>query len=572
MTLQRILVSLALGLAGTTLVAAQASAPIIVLDSTELDLSERSATRKTVDFSIPAKFGMDGVRIRRWSISQGGKVIDPAGSTIEFRDLPGQRTTLFASFSLANLKTAGAYVATVEFAAPEPQKPAEPPGASPAAAPPKPPAVPAGEEVKSDKPRPRELEQTVQLKLTKPAAELRVSTPLQLANTVYFWGKSSLEPSKITLNETSGKSYVSIDRTPWRVDLRRGSDPTEGNGLSVQLPAVIDGFGQHTATATLEGPISIGTTSGTLTVRAAQLAAQSVDFPLTIVTRIAAGWLFPVIVGGILLGWLFRNRLEARRARLDAAIPAEQEIAALDQLIAKTVDTKFKADFDAARAALAGAIDAKRATAETIKAATTAAATRREAISKDMGDRANKLHAALDSWHWLAAVGEPLPDGVASALVPLRTTVQGLTKRLGDNLITAVETDADGILPQLKGALIRALEEWLDHIDEFKAVPPKPWPDTRLAAVLQTVAAEADRLRQALKAADTPDKLGQTMFNTVHLLRTVREQLFGRVVDDARTTAEAVGKALVARDPKLKPDADAIAAAAAALPDSTAAG
>jgi hypothetical protein len=399
-----------------------------------------------------------------------------------------------------------------------------------------------------------------------------VSTPLQLSNTVYFFWKSSLEPSKITFNEASGKSYVSIDRTTWNVDLRHGSDPTEENRLTVQFPSAIDGFGQAPASANLEGPISIGTTSGTLTVRTAQLAAQSVDFPLTIVTRIAAAWLFPVIVVGILLGWLFRNHLEARRTRLEAVIPAEQEIATLDDLIAKTVDTKFKADFATARAALAGAIEAKRGTADTIKAATTAAATRREAISKEMGDLTNKLHTDLDSWHWLTAVGGPLPDCVAPALAPLRTTVQDLINRLGDNLISTVDTDAKRTLPDLKGALIRALEESLDHIDEFKAVPPKPWPDTRLAAVLQTVGAEADRLRQALSAADTPDKLGQIMINTVHLLRTMQQQLFGRVLGDARTTAEAVGKALVARDPKLKPDADAITAAAAALPDCSAAG
>jgi hypothetical protein len=297
MTLRRVIVPFALGLACTTGAAAQTT-PVIVLDSTELELSERSAAKQTVDFLIPAKFNSDGVKIRRWSISHGGKIINPAGSKIELRHVADQRATLFASFSLTNLNMAGAYVATVEFTAPEPPKAAGATGttqvgeqrlsATPVSASgePKSGAAPptGGEQKPAGTPPPKDLEQTVQLKLTKPAAELRVSTPLQFTNTIYFSGVSTLEPSKITFNETGGKSFVKIDPTTWNVDLRRGSDPTEANRLTVWLPSPINGFDQAVASVSLDGPISIGTASGTLTVRTAQLAAQTADFALTVVT------------------------------------------------------------------------------------------------------------------------------------------------------------------------------------------------------------------------------------------------------------------------------------------------
>jgi hypothetical protein len=583
MTLRRTFVLLFLGLASAT--SATAQSPLIVLDSIDLDLSERSAGKQVVDFLIPAKLNVRGVAIRRWSISQGGKLINPAGSEIKLRDVADQHATLSASFDLASLSAAGAYVATVEFTAPEPPKATGGGGAPapvageqkqgavpvPASNGAPPPAVGAEQKPAVATP-PKLLEQTVQLKLTKPAAELRVSTPLQLTNTIYSpWG-SGLEPNKITFNETGGKSFVRIDPTTWNVELRRGNDPTEASRLTVQLPSPINGFGQAAATVSLEGPISIGTVAGTLTVRTTQLAAQTADFALTIVTRLSAFWLAVVIVIGIVLGWIFRNRLDARRARLEAVIPAEQEIAALDALIDKTADPKFLGDFEVAKATLVGAIDARSGTADSIKAATTAATARREAISKEMGDLINKLRPDLYSWQRLAAVSGPLPDDVTREIERLRTTVQGLSNRLDDNLISGVDADVKRVLPEQKGDLIRAIEGWLGNIDELKGKPPKAWPDTRLPAALPVVSAEADRLRQALGAADTTDKLWQVLLGTAHLLRSAQDQLFRRALGDARTTAEAISKALIARDPKLKPETDAIDEAAAALPNQAAAG
>src|SRR5262249_35069912 len=190
------------------------------------------------------------------------------------------------------------------------------------------------------------------------------------------------------------------------------------------------------------------------------LAAQTADFALTIVTRVSALWLIPVIVVGILLGWIFRNRLDARRARLEAVIPAEQEIATLDELIDKTVDPKFR-DFRNARLTLVKAIDARSSSADSIKAATKAAAAERERISKEMGDLINKLRPDLDSWRRLVAVSNPLPE--TRELAHLRMTVQDLNKRLEENLISAVETDVKRILPERKGDLVRAIEGWLGN-------------------------------------------------------------------------------------------------------------
>jgi hypothetical protein len=543
MILRRIIASLLLALVATAPAAAQ-TALLINPDTTDFDLVARSAAQATVELRVPVRPNLPGAEIRRWSITQVGRIVSPAGSKLEFQGSAAQQQ-LAITLNLINLNVSGPYVLTAEFAAPSPppdssaapQKPTDPPPA------PKPP-----------------LEQTIQFKLNKPAAELRISTPLQLSHTMYHPWHSTLEPSKFSLNESGGKSWVKIDPASWSVELRRGSEPAEAGRLAVELPPSVDGWGQADAKLSLSGLVSIGTATGTLTVRAAQLASQSAEFAVTIVTRISPLWVLLMILIGIVLGVYFRGSLVEHRARLEAAIPAEQEIGRLDATRKKTPDPEFAAKLAAARKALAEVIDTPASTAEAIRTATADAAKKREDIVKTLGELTNTLRAELDTWRRIAAMNEPLPASVGPEQERLRAVAEDLTGKLELEGLASVVRDKKGTLSERGEKLRDAIEDWLTNVESLKA-PVKPWPNAPLADALRDINSEAAKLKQTLDAANTAasaDATWKLLAESAHLVRSMQARLSRRALGRIKVIGRAIGAALLARDAALRPQADAI--------------
>lgn len=421
-------------------------------------------------------------------------------------------------------------------------------------------------------PEPAELAQSLQLKLNRPAAELRISTPLRIERIVYFPGVWSLGPDTITVTEASGKSWVKINPTIWDVVLRHGDDPPEDHPLQVWMPDSIDGWGQAQAKIKLSGPVSIGTTSGTLTIRAPQLAAQTIDFAVTLVSRVTALWLFPVILIGIGFGWYFRNHLDERRRRVAAIVPAEQELATHDEVINATADRTYRERLEKARNTLAGKIEDKTGTPETIAAATAAAVTEREAVAKAVSDLRDKLRTSLQAWGRPGTVKERLPDEAVPVLESLRVLVNRLTKSLEDGLVNDVDRQLTDALPDVTLRLRSALGEWLRQFNDLKTTPPAEWPATPLAAKLASVTAEADELTQELNAPESAEALWKVLISAATLLEHFKQDLLGTVKDKVAATAALAIDTVRKFGTNLGPKADAIATAAAALPGEAVAG
>jgi hypothetical protein len=542
---------------------------LVTLDSTDLELVERSARKTSFEVVIPARFSTAGVKLRRWSISQDGRLIDRNGTTIALRTPADGTPELYASFDLSKLNASGHYLATIEFVAPK-QQAARPDLVTKA------PAAATGQPATAVPAEAAELEQTVQLKLNKPAAELRISAPLRFERTVYLpswclclW---SLEPGTITITEGTGKSSVKIDPVLWNVVLRHGDDAPEQRLLRVRMPDSIDGWGQGQAKIELEGPVAIGTTTGTLTIRAPQLAAHTVDFAVTLVSRVTALWLLPVILIGIGLGWYFRNVLDARRARLAAIFPAEQELATLDDLINAARDQTYRNSLERIRSTLVGKIEDQAGTPETIVAATAKAATDREAATKAMSDLRDRLNASLQAWSRPASVREPLPDDAAPVLAELRDLVGSLKKSFDEGTLKEVDDQMTGSLPEVARELRAALSEWLRQFNDLKITPPAPWLNLPLATKLSGVTVEADRLSQALGAAESPEALWSALISAATLLGHFKQDLFGTVDDWAAETASLASTTLRKFGAEREPQAAAIEAAVAALPDASIAG
>src|SRR5262249_40040048 len=96
------------------------NATLVTLDSTELELLERSAAKTAVSFSVPLRTSHKDVTLRRWSISKNGRLIDQGSTKIELEKLPNGTDRLSASFDLTKLDAAGQYQVTIEFRAPKP--------------------------------------------------------------------------------------------------------------------------------------------------------------------------------------------------------------------------------------------------------------------------------------------------------------------------------------------------------------------------------------------------------------------------------------------------------------------
>jgi hypothetical protein len=548
-----------------------ANAQLLTFDTTELELVERASARKSIEVKIPARLDATDIHVIGWRVNQSGRPLDSAAVRFELQPGDGRHATLLATFDLAKLQEAGSYAVNVDFSGvpglPDQTRvarasPSAPPHATPNAPPgavvPPAPATPPGE-------------QTVQFKITKPAAELRVSSPLKVERIVYLpWLYSAVEPSTLTLNETAGKTWLAPNPASWRVVLRKGEETPEEHALTVVLPQALDGWGQADAKVALEGPIGIGSTSGTLTIRAPQLAAHTADFPITVVSRFATFWVLIVIAIGILFGWLFRTVLESRRVRLEASIPGENEIKSINDLIGKATDDGVRQALQRAKVALVAVLEDDRSTPDAIKAATTAATTAREHIVKDVDDRTNAARKTLELWHWAAMLSDPLPQDVRAATEALQHQVAALLIALGERRIGEVETAVAQVLPDRARAVRSAILAWLDGVT---AMNPSPWAGLSSLASLAEIKVGANSIAASwpLAAAITPELFRSALGAMADLLATVRAKLFGRGVSDVKELAAAVRDGTLKRWPQLGDQGKAIETALQQFPEPAAA-
>lgn len=519
-------------LAATT-AAAQTGPPLISLDTTDLALVEPRATDVNAEFRIPARFGAPDVKIVGVSTIQAGSALNPDAARLVLQGPPAARGFLLATFDLTKLSAAGPYVTTIVLSG-TPQSGAL--TSSVLAAPPGKAKVPAGASIRDARASP--VEQVVQLKLTKPAAELRLAQPIQVERVVYvpcFLDLpcfSTTSPTRFILIETQGKSWLRILPTRWIVALRKGDRAEEQGRLVAALPASIDGWGQGEVSIAIDGPLSLGTSTGALTVRAPQLAAQTVDFQVQVVNRVSTLWILVVISAGIGLSAWVRGRLEKGRALTAAKIDAETERGRLDDALEKTADPEFNQRLGQLRDDLGEVIDADASTADAIAHATAAAADGRSQVFKQMDDRRNALRASLGRWQIILASDYLLPTRVSEAAEELATLLVELPRMLDAGLFGAVSEALDAKAPSLSRALGEEIKRWLEEVAGLQDA--KPWPETHLPEAIQSVLADAGKLG-ALAVPTAPDQLSRVLLDTDALHRKLRAVVFhlgvGQVVE-----------------------------------------
>jgi|APLak6261659701_1056019.scaffolds.fasta_scaffold00056_1 hypothetical protein len=529
--------------------------PLLTLDAdlTELELAQRAAPQegnppKKVEFNLPVHLGAPDVKIDRVSISQSGRILNKEAADTPLLT-PDNGGNLHLAFDLSKFESAGIYQLILELSG-HPQ------------------SVPTkfGEQA----PPTVEMLQTIKFKLNKPAAELKVSTPLRMERVVKLpldcsWCVT-VEPSKITLNENGGKSWLNIHPTSWDVVLRKGEEIPEENRIKVELPAYVDGWGQADAKVELMGTVSIGTTSGVLTVRSPQLANKTIDFPITVVSRLCRIWVLVTIFAGIGVGWIFRDKLEAWRIRLEASLAAERERGKLNDLISKAVDEEVKTALMAILQSLSNVMDAAESLPEAINTAATEARTQREACINEADVKIKELGGKLDTWNLASGKTDSLPTEVETALAELRQHLDKQSTALSNRNINVVDDAVKRAIPEAARKVCCAIATWLDSL-EVVMDTIKPWPETRLDKLVDPLKQDIKAYKDTLKPQTpvTPDAFRETLLDATDLWAKLHAKLFTESVDCVKAMAKGLSKALLNADATLKPQIEALDTARADL-------
>src|SRR5262249_39483961 len=129
--------------------------------------------------------------------------------------------------------------------------------------------------------------QAFDLKFTRTAATVSVS-PLRLENTRYFpvLSKASLSPDTLKVLETSGRASLANVQIQVKEYLKGPDDFAAPVQLKTATIERIDAGKDSTTPIELVGIVPLGSTKGTLIVRAGQLA-QPVEVAIEIVTHTA---------------------------------------------------------------------------------------------------------------------------------------------------------------------------------------------------------------------------------------------------------------------------------------------
>lgn len=478
-------------------------------------------SKDQLTFKIPVNLGAKDLEIVRVIISQSGRLIPSDSATFKIEPVNGG--ILSATIDMSKFAEAGNYKVILEVSGhPQPLTGATQPPAT-------------------NDPNNKEIE-TVKLTLVKPAAELKVSTPLRLERIIHLPGQdASIKPDKITLTENLGKSWLAISPASWNVDLRKGEETPEQNRLVVTFPSLIPSGGQADAQIKIEGPLSIGTISGNLKIRSPQLVNKTVDFPITVVSRIDKIWVLLTIFLGIWVGWLFRTKLGAKQVELEARLAAGREFSKLKDMIAEAVDEKDKEKLGEILQTLEDVANDPDRTPEDIKKSASQAKTEREAYVKEKQITIKDLKIKLGAWSLACRPTETLPAVVETVMQTLRDQVLEQTNALREGKITLVSDSLSQNIPEAAGKVIRSAINWLDSLD-FNAITT-PWPeiglDNCIAELTKDVKELSDRLVNLVHPSK-PDEFRNILADLANLLDKLNVRIFLDTRDNVTSTVDKI--------------------------------
>ncbi|MCY1021351.1 hypothetical protein [Pyxidicoccus sp. MSG2] len=355
--------------------------------------------------------------------------------------------------------------------------------------------------VRDGKPEPA---RDIQLTFQRPAARLRVQGPWQLEHTL---GSDSLAPTTLLIEEASALAHVNL---PLPVAGRLRGPGGETLSAEIRFTASLApdagsgelGAGQKLELVPrLEGSVPLGVSTGTVRLESPQLAAP-VDVDLRLVSRAPLCWLPITIIGGILLGLIYRQCLEEWQKSDEALLEASKVHARLEQLAASEADEGVRNKVRAALQPLTSAIQSK-AGADGLTAAATKAGEAVDAVLAEAEERRKAVRTSL------ATLASDLshPAGHSPAIAKLlgeaRREREALLEQLDRGHVEGPEKRAGDLRPELREKLGRALGDLITSLSR-DVDSLGPWPDTAIPdgiPTLKGVLAEANTTRDSADLA-----------------------------------------------------------------------
>ncbi len=456
--------------------------------------------------------------LRVVKVMLGGTALDPATFDFTLESDEAGQPVLRATVDLSRAREAGAYAVTVK---------ATHEGA----------AMPE--------------EQLLHFTFTRPAAQLRIGTPIRIERVLPFYGRAGhLAPDNLLLDEFGGRAGMVTAQTQWLAELRGAESRPVAGRLRVSFPDTVDAWGQATAPLAIEGSLPLGTVTGTVTIRSYQLADRTLDVAVEVASRLHRVWLVVSIALGIGLGLFVREYLERRRKRTIARIAAEEQRGRLRGLIDETVDPGLGDDLRKLLAALGAAITAPRAGVASLEKAAEAAEEGIERALKEADEQRVELGTRIaDMRMWLGSV-EGQPHEIASLLEASLQRIADREHELTQGWIRPVRDFLDALQRDLPITLTDAVDTWLTTTEEgIKRLPR--WPGTDLEKAAVSIAAEITATREHLRS-DAPEHMRQLLNRTLALNRSVRLDLLTTGLSAVERLANRVLNTLEsAEDPSL---------------------
>jgi hypothetical protein len=305
--------------------------------------------------------------------------------------------------------------------------------------------------------------QSFDLRFTRPAAAVSVA-PLRLENTRYFplLGVSTLSPGGLKLQETSRRATLTNVQIQVK-DYLKGPDDFV---IPVQLqPTMIDRIDagkEATTQLGFAGNVPLGSTRGTLIVRAQQLA-QPFEVAIEIVTHTARFWLLFTIVLSIIGGYLFRTAPEKRRAENQSRLAAEQQFGQIKQLQGNAVDPDVRSKLQNILDTLKAAIEAEPFVAATLDAAVKKAVDDTDVVMKDAETARAALRSSVKDLRGKLDSPDGQPPMVAQAVSGLIARLEAQDRALKSGAVTSVETELDKIGREIQDSIPDTIAQWAER-------------------------------------------------------------------------------------------------------------
>lgn len=330
--------------------------------------------------------------------------------------------------------------------------------------------------------------QPLTLLVTHPAATLRGPERLRVERRVWPAGETR---SPFPLAETSGEAAAVVTLQAPGVPQHDGQPVEEGVGLELPTaPVEVAAGGRAEVTYGVVGDLPLGDVTGTVEVRAPQLASP-LEIPFTIATRLSSGWLVGALVVGLLAGHVMRHVIDVRISSGEAKQPALTLLGRLEEEIERATDDAYSRALSQAYSELLRAVEQQPVTAlpDAVKTASDAFAAARKTWKDDLARARTEVDAFRDVVERTWVLPSPLPELRSEQLPGVREAAERLASGDAGGARDRVQRAGRSLAQSARGPgrawRLAQEQEWARVVHELGEAPA--WLAAPVAASRQAV-------------------------------------------------------------------------------------